>query len=316
MSFEIQELNVRLPSETLEAILLLAFSDLAQEERNHRVANVLSQISHDPQMMQGYFTAVEQGRILAAVASQVRSDQTLLLWPVGMIESANLSCEKQQEIRTALYERVERFAESHDVAIAVAVTEQRTSALRQEFQTLGFDYVSNMLTLFAGERSFPMDLGRNRLSFVPFQLSDFENMKEVFEQTMIETHDFPQMSGIVSTESILLNYQEQGVFHPELWFFVQVEGKNIGCLLLTDHSNVEQFELSYMGIIPEARGNRYAPQIIQYAFWLARQWKRRLITVSVDSQNEAAVHSYKKCGFRFWNRKSVFVRFAGVCEKK
>ncbi len=274
----------------LDESLAHAFSDLTPEERFLRIRTVSSQPAP-----QGLFTASRDGKLVGAVYSQLRPDKTLLLWPPGTEID-------DETLRGALYDRVKRYADQVGAGVMIAFSETRP---RKEFEQAGFEYASEMLTLLADEISFPMQWKSDRLSFAIRSAEfAFEEMAPLFERTFEKTRDFPKFLGIVPIESVLRAYSYQ----PQTWFFVQVEGENAGCLILTDTPEFDQMELTYMGLVPEFRGRKLSLPIVQFALWTARMKGRRMVTVSVDAQNDAAVRAYTRCGFRPWSRKSLYLQ--------
>ena len=274
--------------------LPLAFADLAPQERELRIETVSRQ-----QTAPGLFTAIRNGKIVGAVYSELRLDKTLLLWPPGTLE-------EEAEVRAALYRRIDRYAEETGAWPIIAFAEERP---RKELEQAGFEYVSDILTLIADEITFPMETDSGRLSFVTGPPDTiFEEMVPLFERTFEQTNDFPTLVGLTPAAEILRSYQVGAGYQPGLWFFVRNDMENIGCLILTDHPEFEQLELLYLGILPEHRGRKYAYSLVQHSQRTARFLGRRMVTVSVDSQNQAALRVYTRSGFRLWSQKNLYTR--------
>ncbi|MCL2303852.1 MAG: MtaA/CmuA family methyltransferase [Planctomycetaceae bacterium] len=278
--------------------LSLAFADLAPQERELRIETVSRQ-----QAAPGLFTVTRNAKIVGAVYSELRSDKTLLLWPPGTLE-------ENTEVRSALYRRIDLYAEETGADPIIAFVEDRP---REELEQAGFEYVSNILTLIADEVSFPMVVDSEgdsgRLSFVTGQNDTiFEDMTPLFERTFEQTNDFPTLVGVTPTAEVLRSYQTGAGYRPELWFFAQHDTENVGCLILADHPEFGQLELLYLGILPEHRGRKYSYAFVQHAQRIARRLGRRMVTVAVDSQNQAALRVYIRCGFRQWSKKSLFLK--------
>jgi len=280
--------------DVFDTVLPLAFADLAPQERTLRIETVSRQ-----QVVPGLFTAIRHGKVVGAVYSELRTNKTLLLWPPGTLE-------EEVEVRSALYGRIDRYAEETGAGPIIAFVEDRS---REELQQAGFEYVSDILTLIADEITFPMEGDSGRLSFVTGAPDTaFEEMLPLFERTFEQTNDFPTLIGFAPAVEVLRSYQTDAGYRPELWFFAQADKENIGCLILTDHPEFGQLELLYLGILPEYRGKKYAYSLVQHAQRTARRLGRRMVTVSVDSQNQAALRVYTRCGFRVWNRKELYIK--------
>ncbi len=300
----------------LEETLRLAFHTLGPEERDIRVQGLLELYAQGKLALDGIFCVQRNTMLLGAMFSQARDEKTVLIWPPGIVS------EEEPRVRTLLYERMNRHLEQIGAEIAIVFVENGESLADVDLENIGFRYLSDLLYLVAEETVFPMEPGRTSLAFVPLACAKspepgeidipdeaFREMTELVGRTYEGTRDFPELCGVVPTEEILRGYQFEGVFRPELWFGVRHEGKSIGSLILTDQPDMQHLELTYMGIVPEERGKRYAQAIVQYALYTARRLNRRLLIVSVDAQNEAALRAYLRSGFQVWDKKRLFVRF-------
>ncbi len=300
----------------LEETLRLAFHALGPEERNIRVQGLLELHAQGKLALDGIFCVRRDAQLLGAMFSQARDEKTVLIWPPGIVAG------EEPRIRTLLYERMNRHLEQIGAEIAIVFVENGESSADVDLENAGFRHLSDLLYLVAEETVFPMEPGRSLLAFVPLACAElpepgeidipnkaFREMTELVGRTYEGTRDFPELCGVVPTEEILRGYQFEGVVRPELWFSVRFEGKNIGSLILTDQPDMQHLELTYMGIVPEERGKRYAQAIVQYALYTARRLNRRLLIVSVDAQNEAALRAYLRSGFQVWDKKRLFVRF-------
>ncbi len=69
------------------------------------------------------------------------------------------------------------------------------------------------------------------------------------------------VQGLRSIDDVLAGYKAVGVYDPSRWFLVCAIDQNppgrrdLGCLLLTEHSAEKNWELIYFGVVPEARGS-------------------------------------------------------------
>ena len=89
---------------------------------------------------------------------------------------------------------------------------------------------------------------------------------------------------------------------------LNVKFTTIGCLLLADHPQDNQFELVYMGIVPQARGQRFGADVTRQALWLTGAAGRRQLVLGVDAENEPALQIYEQLGFTEWDRRRVLLK--------
>jgi ribosomal protein S18 acetylase RimI-like enzyme len=128
------------------------------------------------------------------------------------------------------------------------------------------------------------------------------------DATYVGTLDCPGLNGIRDIEDVLIGYRAVGVFDPGLWLFVRHEGKDVGCLILTAHPGHGTWELTYMGLIPQARGHGWGTDIARYAEWLAGKAGQSRVVLAMDAMNGPAIRMYAAAGFQAWDRKSVYLR--------
>jgi ribosomal protein S18 acetylase RimI-like enzyme len=133
----------------------------------------------------------------------------------------------------------------------------------------------------------------------------------VLERTYEGTLDCPRLNGVRAAEDVLATYRSAGCFDPATWFLVRSQGKDIGCLLLTDYPQDEQWELTYVGLLKSVRGRGLGRQLVRHAQWLSQQAGRRRLVLSVDAANAPAIGLYASEGFVAWDRRAVYLRLFG-----
>ena len=88
---------------------------------------------------------------------------------------------------------------------------------------------------------------------------------------------------------------------------IRHEGRDVGCLLLADYGEHGNCELTYMGLVPSARGNGWGVLVTRYAQWVTGSLERDRIVLAVDSANQPARNMYAAAGFRGWDRRQVYM---------
>jgi ribosomal protein S18 acetylase RimI-like enzyme len=114
----------------------------------------------------------------------------------------------------------------------------------------------------------------------------------------------------------LEGYAASGNSGRHLWSILQAEGDDVGCLLLADYPQFKQWELVYIGVVPEARGNGWGKAAVQEALWRAKEAGRERLVLAVDEANRPALAMYARAGFEAWNRRAVFLRTGSESEAK
>ncbi len=134
-----------------------------------------------------------------------------------------------------------------------------------------------------------------------------ERLAAVMQRTYKGSLDCPETEGMRSVDDILTGYRSAGGFAPERWLVATHAGRDLGCLVLTDVSDESQWELTYLGVVPEVRGQGLGVQLVRHAQWMTRAAGRARLVVAVDAKNFPALAVYAACEFIEWSRQCVYV---------
>jgi ribosomal protein S18 acetylase RimI-like enzyme len=181
-------------------------------------------------------------------------------------------------------------------------TDPWTIRISQAFQRAGMTHAARLLQLECCDVPLKHDGSPLALDFFPLQFHPFTEMPwdrwcQLVEETYVATLDVPILNGVRSVEQTLQGYAVGNGLEASLpWWSVHVEGAAIGCLILTPLPGFD-CELTYLGLIPSARGHRYSPEIMDFVSrWMVEHHKSRII-LAVDSKNAPALHLYSSFGF-------------------
>jgi GNAT superfamily N-acetyltransferase len=150
------------------------------------------------------------------------------------------------------------------------------------------------------------------LEFEPYRASQRDRLAAVIGRTYHASLDLPLLDGVRSLDDVIEGHQRTGVHRPEFWFFVRRGGCDVGCLLLTEHPPHRQWELVYMGVTPEARGQGMGQAIARQAQQLVRRAGGCELFLAVDAANAPACKIYAQAGFRPWRRAAVYLKVLGA----
>lgn len=175
------------------------------------------------------------------------------------------------------------------------------SGLRRAFESAGMIHAARLLQYECTDIPFRHDGSPLALAFSPIEFRSYRDIPwsqwcRLVEETYTDTLDVPILNGIRSIEQTLRGY---AVGQPEnglAWWSIHVGDSPIGCLILTSLSSSD-CELTYLGLVPSARGHRYSPAIMDYVGeWMLNQGKSRIV-LAVDEKNAPALHLYESFGF-------------------
>jgi GNAT superfamily N-acetyltransferase len=290
-------------SAELECTLQFAYQHLPPNEFALRVEMMMQRYRSGEMDLRGIFQAKHGDTLVGAMYSQSRPDGSVLLWVPAMAQGFSPE---------PMFEPLVDYCLSQRAFAAVALADRNQVFDEKTLCTVGqFRFLSELVHL-AVEVSPNESSGEPyRLQFVP--LSTYseditERLTRLVKETYHHSLDFPELMQIAPVEHVLQGYKSGVLFRPDLWFFLQQEGTDVGVLLLTD-SAPDQFELTYMGLLESARRQGFAREIVRFAKEITSRQNRQLLLTSVDEKNIPACQSYFTHGFMAWDRKKVFGRF-------
>ena len=241
--------------------------------------------------------------MIGGAFSMLRPDCTLLT-----LQPAVVTTEPESTLQL-IYKKLFDFAVAKHARLVMLLVDFQQSADETLLGEFGFEKISDLLNLNAERSVFPTHNPSDRLMFHPYKNDLWDRMVALVEKTYKNTLDFPRLTGLVSTESILRGYQESHVFDPSLWFFIEFRSQIIGALLLTQIESTEHLELTYLGLTEEFRGHRFSREIVQFSQFITEQRNNTHLLVAVDAANTPAISTYLRCGFQLHDQKEIFVRF-------
>ncbi len=131
---------------------------------------------------------------------------------------------------------------------------------------------------------------------------------DLIEATFQQTLDCPQMNGLRDKHLVMDGFLEGRPFRSlgRRWDVLLIDGSPVGCIMLTEHPN-QLSELTYMGLVPTARGQGLGRVLLQRAIQRSRDDQARTIVAAVDEKNWPALGLYQQFGFQCHQRMSVWL---------
>ena len=290
-------------SDELEITLQVAFQHLPPNESLLRIETIMQHYQAGKIDLNGIFQAKHGNKLVGALYAQNQPDGSVMFWIPTMAEGFSLK---------PMMEPLAQFCRSKHAFAAVALAGSRQTVDERTLCSVGqFQFLSDLIYLVAEIAPKETSEKPYRLNFVPLSEDSVEMMErltQLVKATYSNSLDFPDLMQIAPVEQVVHGYKTGAVFRPELWFFVQHEGVDVGMLLLTDAA-ADQFELTYMGLLELARGHGFAKEIVRFARERTSRENRPLLLTSVDEKNIPACQAYLSHGFKAWDRKRVYVRF-------
>jgi hypothetical protein len=99
-------------------------------------------------------------------------------------------------------------------------------------------------------------------------------IQAIFARTLIDSLDFPELRSTAPVSAVLARFAEAGVTGSRWWYLVERRGNPAGCLLMTDHPDLDRCELLYMGLAPECEGRAAARPGANTHYGVQPDWSR------------------------------------------
>ncbi|MEX2286496.1 MAG: GNAT family N-acetyltransferase [Planctomycetaceae bacterium] len=285
------------------AALVLLFARHPAAERLACVRDVLDAQQRGEIRLDGLLLAEENGKAVGAALYVLQPDNTAFVWPPVCARD-----DGTQPIRDALYAELCRRADAADAWLSQCLVEVDDSAEREALDRNGFSHLADLSYM---ERLLELRCPAARgLNFrtTTYDPSNRERFASVLEHTYRDSHDCPGLSGKRTAIEALASHQTVGSFDPLRWKLYEIDGRDVGVLLINDHPDQDALEVVYMGVVPEARGHGFSREMLLDGIREAQTAGRRSLLLAVDRRNTFARNVYEDLGFREIDVRSVHVR--------
>ncbi|HPP53879.1 MAG TPA: hypothetical protein PK777_13080, partial [Thermoguttaceae bacterium] len=236
---------------------------LVSEEVPSEAEEALPEKDEGPGNPHWLFRGAYRGQeFLGVQLAHLQPGRTAVMWP------PRLKPQQGTEVALTLVEGVCQELAGRGVGLVYCFLGSDTGPESKLMQVAGFSRLAQLLYLAAPEEELPSQRPASALCFEPYCGDSRARLVRILQATYIQTLDCPLLNQKRDIEDVLAGYRATGTHRPELWQIVQAEGEDVGCLLLTDHPELESLELIYMGLIPSVRGRGWGMELARYAQWL------------------------------------------------
>lgn len=217
----------------------------------------------------------------------------------------------------ALLRRMAELGGQSDIALLQYIVDEDRPDLAEAMSQCGFVRLVELDYLFVdlfvdvgqsvgGDDSRSANEAPAGLQFVSHAASNPARLAKILDATYAGTHDCPALDGVRRIDDVVEGYKAVGRFVPEHWYVVERDGRYAGVLILADHGDVGNWEVVYMGVVPEARGHGLGRQIVRHAQRVAAHAGGERLVLAVDVANAPALAVYRDAGFVEWCRRTVY----------
>lgn len=283
----------------------LIFRHLAAREREQRCANALHLLQRGALSPQGIFVVRGPEGVRGALVCLPVAGASALVWPPGVAEG-----QRQRQIEDALLQHAIGWLRRRGVKLAQTLLGPGEAFLAAPLVRNGFAAVTR-LWFMRHDLNLPVESldVPARLDFLPFD--DGAAFRQTLARTYVQTQDCPEVNGVRTIDEVLEGHRAQGVFDPRRWWLA-VEGERpVGVLMMTEMPESGDWEVAYMGVVPEARRRGFGREILLKSLCEARAADVPAVALSVDIRNRPAWQLYHGMGFEPFDERAVYLAVWG-----
>jgi ribosomal protein S18 acetylase RimI-like enzyme len=290
-------------TDELAAAFGLAFRHLAAADREARVRNALDLLGQGELDPAGVLVVRSHGGLAGCLVCSPVPGASGLVWPPQVADERD-----RVAVEDALVEAATRWLEAQGARLMQALLGGRDVPLAAPLERNGFRHITR-LWYFRHNLELSADLLRieDRLSYATFADGD----RELFQRTLLRTYeqtlDCHEVNGVRTVEEILAGHRCQGAHDPGRWWLAFDDGQPVAVLLATELPETEGWDLSYLGVVPEARRRGVGRQLTRKAIVEARAAEAGQLLLSVDVRNRPAWDLYRGLGFEPYDHREVYL---------
>ena len=268
------------------AALDCALSRVPEEERALRVQHFLTMLGSNLFDPRGIWVAREGRRILAVQVTVPLAGAACLFWLPSTIHDP-----ADALIRAAL-----GWYRAEGCKIAQALVRPGEEAWAAPLTRQGFRTITKLHQLTHDLTNLPA-INVDALRLVHYDRCEERLFAETLERTYQGTRDCPELNGVRTIDEILAGHRAQGRFESSRWWLATAHDLPIGVLMLTELLDGATWELAYVGLVPEARGQGLGRTLMLHAMHTLAHSDAMALTLAVDTRNTPARRLYESLGF-------------------
>lgn len=280
----------------------LALQHVPADVRHVRVANALALAAAGEIVPEGIFVARDANGLAGAQVCIPLVGANGLLWP------PQARADVDPILVDGLVQTALAWLRSRGAKLAQALVSASDWPFIAPLLRCGFIHLTRLLYLKHDLVDVPT-AAPSPLRFEPYQPANEEAFQATLERSYEGTLDCPELNGRRTIREIIAGHQAQGRFRPERWTLAWREDRPVGVSVLTEMFDDLGWDLSYVGVVPEARRQGAGQALTLRAIRQACQDSAERLLVAVDARNYPARRLYAELGFAEVEEREVLLYF-------
>jgi ribosomal protein S18 acetylase RimI-like enzyme len=251
----------------------------------------------------GVLVVPGHGTLLGAMVCLPVAGASALIWPPQATEDGVRHEVEDRLLIFAITWLRERGAKLGQTLLAQDETHLATALERHGFvHTTSLSYMRHDLDLAPARPSAAPEL-----TYQTYRACDPTLFHRTLLRSYEQTQDCPEVNGVRTLPEIVEGHQAQGRHDPTRWWLALQADNPVGVLLTAEVSEWQGWDLSYVGVVPEARHRRIGQELTRKALEEARAAGAFQVTLAVDIRNLPAWKLYLNLGFESFDRREVYL---------
>lgn len=282
----------------------LLFHKLSPVDRLDQTSRLLKLIHQGEMNPQGIHVLPGRTGLVGTFVHQVQPGGVAMVWPPGFSPTCT-----QTQVDSLVRFGLDRLRQI-GIPFAQCLLAEEEVDLVGPLIRQGFHAVTRLHLLQKELSGKPVPLPSIDWSVRPYDSSDPGEFWRTLEKTFEGSLDFPEVNGLRKTAEIKAGHLAQSRGDTSQWFLArssrEAAGVLIGSVLYTG-----DWELAYLGVVPDARRKGVAQALLNQFHRQAEQAGVPRLLLAVDERNQPARQFYSRNGFIEYDRRHVFLAFLG-----
>lgn len=302
ISIHVQPLSSRWESQAWELLL----NHLPAENRAAQIAVLQSFAKGGALDPENLWIAVQDDSLCGVLLQIPQPGRVAFVWPP--VIAASQTETSATNIADALLQSASRHADASGIQFSQVLLAEGESVPPPSLCRNGYGLIATLLVVeraLHGGTLIPIDMALREETYAECHE---ERLAKLVQSTFEGTQDCPAVARWRTGMDALERHRAAAPEHLRHWSFLRSKGRDVAVLLLVENETDSIVEIDYFGVIPEARGQGYGRQAIEWGLKFAQERGAASLRAFVDSNNHYAYKVYAECGFAVTSRRTVLVR--------
>lgn len=290
-------------AEECTSSLTLLFSSRPIATRDNEVASVLEAIKRGDIDPAGLIVARDGDGVTGVILAAHLPGNGAVIWPPQVARGVIGS----DAVADALVRHARGWLQRRGAKLIQAILLPDEAPTARPLLRNGFIHATQLWYL-RHNLDFAVDiLGRvDCLRLETFRACDADLFGVTLARSYEWTQDFPELTGVRTSAEVMAGYQADG-FDPDRWWLAFGGKEPVGVLLVNPAPDWGGWDVSYVGVVPEARRRGVGRELMRHALIEAKAAGMPHLSVAVDVRNLPASELYRRLGFESFDQRDVYL---------